>query len=91
MKKNYLRLFGLLALTTQLSFSQEVTDTIKTQNIEEIKINSKKIKIDKNQTPSQIEIISKEDLMKIRSFKNFLKDEKLFKKIAHGIYEKQVF
>ena len=38
-----------------------------------------------------IEIISKEDSMKIRSFKNFLKDEKLFKKIAHGIYEKQVF
>ena len=60
MKKKYLCLFGLLALTTQLSFSQEVTDTIKTQNIEEIKINSNKIKIDKNQTPSQIEIISKE-------------------------------
>lgn len=42
-------------------------------------------------TGEGIEIISKEDLMKIRSFKNFLKDEKLFKKIAHGIYEKQVF
>lgn len=67
MKKNYLRLFGLLALTTQLSFSQEVTDTIKTQNIEEIKINSKKIKIDKNQTPSQIEIFSKEKI----EFQNF--------------------
>lgn len=42
-------------------------------------------------TGEAIEIILKEDLMKIRSFKNFLKDEKLFKKIAHGIYEKQVF
>lgn len=42
-------------------------------------------------TGEGIEIILKEDLMKIRSFKNFLKDEKLFKKIAHGIYEKQVF
>ncbi len=42
-------------------------------------------------TGEGIEMISKEDLMKIRSFKNFLKDEKLFKKIAHGIYEKQVF
>jgi hemoglobin/transferrin/lactoferrin receptor protein len=67
MKKNYLYLFGLLALTTQLSFSQEVTDTIKTQNIEEIKINSNKIKIDKNQTPSQIEVISKEKI----EFQNF--------------------
>lgn len=67
MKKNYLCLFGLLTLTTQLSFSQEVTDTIKTQNIEEIKINSKKFKIDKNQTPSQIEIISKEKI----EFQNF--------------------
>ena len=42
-------------------------------------------------TGEGIEIIFKEDLMKERSFKNFLKDEKLFKKIAHGIYEKQVF
>lgn len=67
MKKKYLCLFGLLTLTTQLSFSQEVTDTIKTQNIEEIKINSKKITIDKNQTPSQIEIISKEKI----EFQNF--------------------
>lgn len=56
-----------MALTTQMSFSQEVTDTTKTQNIEEIKINSKKIKIDKNQTPSQIEIISKEKI----EFQNF--------------------
>jgi hemoglobin/transferrin/lactoferrin receptor protein len=67
MKKNYLRLFGILALTTQLSFSQEVTDTIKAQNIEEVKITSKKITIDKNQTPSQIEIISKEKI----EFQNF--------------------
>jgi hemoglobin/transferrin/lactoferrin receptor protein len=67
MKKNYLCLLGLLALTTQLSFSQEVTDTIKAQNIEEIKINSKKITIDKNQTPSQLEIISKEKI----EFQNF--------------------
>lgn len=67
MKKNYLYVFGLLALSIQLSFSQEVTDTIKTQNIEEIKINSKKITIDKNQTPSQIEIFSKEKI----EFQNF--------------------
>lgn len=67
MKKNYFSLLGLLTLTAQLSFSQEVTDTIKTQNIEEIKINSKKITIDKNQTPSQIEIISKEKI----EFQNF--------------------
>jgi hemoglobin/transferrin/lactoferrin receptor protein len=67
MKNNYLCLFGLLVLTTQLSFSQEVKDTIKTQNIEEVKINSKKITIDKNQTPSQIEIFSKEKI----EFQNF--------------------
>ncbi|WP_329807054.1 TonB-dependent receptor plug domain-containing protein [Flavobacterium facile] len=67
MKKKYLSLFGLIALTSQLSFSQQVTDTIKTQNIEEIKINSNKISIDKNQTPSQIEIISKEKI----EFQNF--------------------
>lgn len=42
-------------------------------------------------TGDGIEIILRENLMKERSFKNFLKDEKLFKKIAHGVYEKQVF
>ena len=42
-------------------------------------------------TGEGIEIILRENLMKERSFKNFLKDEKLFKKIAHGIYEKHVF
>lgn len=67
MKKKYLCLFGLLILTPQLTFSQEVTDTIKTQNIEEIKINSNKISIDKNQTPSQIEIFTKEKI----EFQNF--------------------
>src|SRR6478609_8749056 len=67
MNKKYLCLLGVLAITSQLSFSQEVTDTIKSQNIEEIKINSKKIKIDKNQTPSQIEIFSKEKI----EFQNF--------------------
>ena len=67
MKKNYLCLFGLLAITTQLSYSQKITDTIKTQNIEEIKVNTKKIIIDKNQTPSQIEIFSKEKI----EFQNF--------------------
>lgn len=67
MKNKYLCLFGLLALTSQLSFSQEVTDTIKTQNIEEIKINSNKISIDKNQTPAQVEVISKEKI----EFQNF--------------------
>ena len=67
MKKYYFYLFVLLVSTFQLSFSQEVTDTIKTQNIEEIKINSKKITIDKNQTPSQIEIFSKEKI----EFQNF--------------------
>ena len=60
MIKKYLFLIGFLIINTQSSFSQEVTDTIKTQNIEEIKINSKKITIDKNQTPSQIELFSKE-------------------------------
>ena len=49
MKKNYLCLFGLLVIATQLSYSQEIKDSITTQNIEEIKINSKKITIDKNQ------------------------------------------
>jgi hemoglobin/transferrin/lactoferrin receptor protein len=67
MKKNYFCLFGLLAIATQLSYSQEIKDTIKTQNIEEIKINSKKITIDKNQTSSQIEIFSKEKI----EFQNF--------------------
>lgn len=42
-------------------------------------------------TGEGIEIILRENLMKERSFKKFLKDEKLFKKIAHGVYEKQVF
>lgn len=67
MKKNYLHLFAIAVFTTHLSFSQQVTDTTKTQNIEEIKINSNKIKVDKNQTPSQIEIISKEKI----EFQNF--------------------
>ena len=67
MIKKYLFLIGFLIINTQSSFSQEVTDTIKTQNIEEIKINSKKITIDKNQTPSQIEIFSKEKI----EFQNF--------------------
>lgn len=67
MLKNYAFLFFFILLDSQLSFSQEVTDTIKTQNIEEIKINSKKITIDKNQTPSQIEIFSKEKI----EFQNF--------------------
>jgi len=67
MMKKYFNLLGLLIITSQLAFSQEVKDTTKTQNIEEIKINSKKIIIDKNQTPSQIEIISKEKI----EFQNF--------------------
>lgn len=67
MMKKYFNLLGLFIITSQLTFSQEVKDTIKTQNIEEIKINSKKIAIDKNQTPSQIEIISKEKI----EFQNF--------------------
>ena len=67
MLKNYAFFFFFLLINSQLSFSQEVTDTIKAQNIEEIKINSKKITIDKNQTPSQIEIFSKEKI----EFQNF--------------------
>ena len=51
MVKKYSYLIGFLIINLQLSYSQEVTDTIKTQNIEEIKINSKKITIDKNQIP----------------------------------------
>ena len=62
MVKKYSFLIGFFIINLQLSFSQEVTDTIKTQNIEEIKINSKKITIDKNQTPSQIELFSKEKI-----------------------------
>lgn len=42
-------------------------------------------------TGEGFKIISRENLMGERSYKKFLKDEKLFKKIAHGIYEKQVF
>ncbi len=42
-------------------------------------------------TGEGFKIISGENLMGERSYKKFLKDEKLFKKIAHGIYEKQVF
>lgn len=42
-------------------------------------------------TGDGIEIVLRENIMKERSFKKFLKDEKLFKKIAHGVYEKQVF
>jgi hemoglobin/transferrin/lactoferrin receptor protein len=67
MLKNYAFFFFFILLNSQLSFSQDVTDTIKTQNIEEVKINSKKITIDKNQTPSQIEIFSKEKI----EFQNF--------------------
>jgi hemoglobin/transferrin/lactoferrin receptor protein len=62
MKKIYLCLYGVLGITTQITYSQEIKDTIKSQNIEEIKINSKKITIDKNQTPSQIEIFTKEKI-----------------------------
>ena len=62
MKKIYLCLYGILGITTQITYSQEIKDTIKSQNIEEIKINSKKITIDKNQTPSQVEIFTKEKI-----------------------------
>ena len=37
MINKYSFLLGFLIINLQLSFSQEVTDTIKTQNIEEIK------------------------------------------------------
>lgn len=36
-------------------------------------------------------MIAKDNSMSERSFKNFLNDEKLFKKIAHGIYDKHIF
>ena len=42
-------------------------------------------------TGEGIEMLSQENLMKVRSFKNFLKDEKVFKKIKHGHYEKLIF
>ena len=36
-------------------------------------------------------MIAKDNSMSERSFKNFLNDEKLFKRIAHGIYDKHIF
>lgn len=51
----------------QFSFSQKSKDSIKIHNIEEIKINSTKISINKQQHPSQIEVISKAKI----EFQNF--------------------
>lgn len=67
MKKNYLYLLFLTCLGIQFVFSQQQKDTIKLQNIEEIKINSKKITINKQQHQSQIEVISKAKI----EFQNF--------------------
>lgn len=49
------------------SWSQTKQDTIKTQNIEEIKIHSEKINVNKQQNSSQVEIITKEKI----EFQNF--------------------
>jgi hemoglobin/transferrin/lactoferrin receptor protein len=67
MKKNYFIIITLLFLNTQTSLSQIIKDTITSQSIEEIKINSKKISVNKNQNSSQIEIFSKEKI----EFQNF--------------------
>ena len=67
MNKNYF--LTLLILWLQFTFSQETKDSVKIQNIEEIKINSKKIRINKHQHPSQIEIISK-DKIEFQNFQN---------------------
>jgi hemoglobin/transferrin/lactoferrin receptor protein len=67
MKKNYFITITLLFLNTQTSLSQIIKDTITSQSIEEIKINSKKISVNKNQNSSQIEIFSKEKI----EFQNF--------------------
>lgn len=55
-----------IVLFIDVSFSQ-TKDSIKIQNIEEIKINSTKIKINKQQHPTQIEVISKDKI----EFQNF--------------------
>lgn len=67
MSKNYFFTGLLFAFSIQLSFSQEVNDSTKVQNIEEVKIHSDKIMINKNKIPSQVEIISKEKI----EFQNF--------------------
>lgn len=67
MTKKYFFAAVLMALAAQNSYSQETNDSLKIQNIEEVKINSSKIFINKNQTPSQVEIISKEKI----EFQNF--------------------
>ena len=61
MLKNYAFFFFFLLLNSQLSFSQEVTDTIRAQNIEEIKINSKKITIDKNPAKNRTKVSNSSD------------------------------
>lgn len=67
MKKNYLHLSIWSILGLQLVFSQQQKDTIQLQNIEEIKINSKKISINKQQHPSQIDVLTKDKI----EFQNF--------------------
>lgn len=63
--KNKINLFVLFIAL--FSYSQTENDSIKTQNIEEIKINSSKVKINKLQSASQISIIGKEQI----EFQNF--------------------
>lgn len=67
MNKNYLHLSIWSILGLQLVFSQQQKDTIQLQNIEEIKINSKKISINKQQHPSQIDVLTKDKI----EFQNF--------------------
>lgn len=64
MNKNY-TLLALLA--SAFTWSQSTQDTIKTQNIEEIKIHNERTNINKQQNSSQVEIISKEKI----EFQNF--------------------
>ena len=67
MNKNYFHPLFWTFLGLQIMFSQQKKDTIKLQNIEEIKINSKNISINKQQHPTQIEVISKDRI----EFQNF--------------------
>ena len=76
MKNNYFRLFGLFTLTTQLSFSQEVTDTIKTQNIEESKKSLISFKKNFSQTDGTIVFSNPSYKVWVGSFKSKIEAEK---------------
>ena len=60
---------ALMVLAAESSYSQEVKDTTNIQSIEEIKIHTDKIIINKHKIPSQIEVISK-DKIEFQNFQN---------------------